>query len=170
MVVHTHGDFIVLFHWETRPSVFLVFHLVTLSWHWANRSFPHPYNAECLARKQLLSILKSLVWVDQGSNPQVSASLIFQNRRRMLYSFEYMLSQTNGLQHLNSSLLRHSMSMGYTPDWVAEWVVSVSHVGRSGNPNLAGSNQDLASSNPVELNDFKIDTCSYLAWRSALLG
>ena len=39
-------------------------------------------------------------------------------------------------------------------------------------PNLAGSNTDHAGFNPgrVKAMTWKIDTCQFLAWRSALLG
>ena len=42
--VCTHGNFIVLLYWETKqlaswPNITLN-HSVTLSWHWANQSFP----------------------------------------------------------------------------------------------------------------------------------
>ena len=43
---------------------------------------------------------------------------------------------------------------------------SVSRVGRSGNLNLAGSSVEPVGSN----NDFKIDTCRFLAWHLAVLG
>ena len=33
-----------------------------------SQSFPYPNNAKCLARKQQVSILKSLVWLDQNSD------------------------------------------------------------------------------------------------------
>ena len=38
---------------------------VSLSWHWANQSLPYLNNAEHWARKQQVSILKSLVRFDQ---------------------------------------------------------------------------------------------------------
>ena len=44
-------------------------HSITLSWHWANQPLLYSNNAEHLARKQLAYILKSLVWLDRGSNP-----------------------------------------------------------------------------------------------------
>ena len=46
-------------------------HPGALSWHWANQPIPYPNNAERLNRKQQVSIFKSLVWLDQGSNPWV---------------------------------------------------------------------------------------------------
>ena len=45
----------------------LLSYSVALSWHWANQSFPYPNNAKHQAREQQVSILKSLVWFDQGS-------------------------------------------------------------------------------------------------------
>ena len=45
-------------------------HYDTLSWHRTNESLTYPKNAECLARKRQVSIIKSLVWLSQlGSNP-----------------------------------------------------------------------------------------------------
>ena len=43
---------------------------------------------------------------------------------------------------------------------------------RSGNLQVAGSNPDLTVFEPwsSQTNDFKIDTCHFLAWLSALLG
>ena len=45
-------------------------HSVILYWHWANQSLPYPNNAESQATKWQVSILKSLVWLNQGSNPR----------------------------------------------------------------------------------------------------
>ena len=39
-----------------------------LSWYWVNQSLPYTNNAERQAREQQVSILKSLVWLDQGLN------------------------------------------------------------------------------------------------------
>ena len=64
MTVHTHCDFIVQPQWDTRLVV--PFHSDALSWHQANQSLPYPNNAEC---HQQVSILKSLVRLDQRSNP-----------------------------------------------------------------------------------------------------
>ena len=59
MWVRTHGKFIVLPHWETGHQHHdLISHSVTLSWHWSNQSIPYPNNAEHLARKWQVSILK----------------------------------------------------------------------------------------------------------------
>ena len=75
LTMHTHADFIVLPHWKPKPPSSgqhydLISHSDTLSWHWANQSLPCPTNAKRQARKQEQSILKSLVWLDQDSNPQ----------------------------------------------------------------------------------------------------
>ena len=43
----------------------LLSHSVSLFWHWTNQSLPYPNNAEHWARKWRVSILKSLVWLDQ---------------------------------------------------------------------------------------------------------
>ena len=72
--VGTHGDFIVLPHWNIRPQA--PWPNITLSWHWAIRSLPYPNNAERLARRWQVSIFKSLVWFDHGSNLWGSNHLI----------------------------------------------------------------------------------------------
>ena len=41
---------------------------------------------------------------------------------------------------------------------------------RSGNSKIAGSSPELVALKPGQTNDFIIDTCCFLAWRSALLG
>ena len=53
-----------------------------LSCNWAKQSLLYPNNAECLAKKRQLLILKSLAWLDQRSNPQGSDSPISQNGRQ----------------------------------------------------------------------------------------
>ena len=81
-------------HTDVSPQPVPPHHSVILSWHWTNQSLPYPNNAVCQARKWQVSILKSLVWFNQGSNQQGwdsntqgSDSPISQHRRRMLYSF-----------------------------------------------------------------------------------
>ena len=44
-------------------------HSVILSLHWANQSLSYPTNAEHQARKRQISIIKSLLWLGQGSIP-----------------------------------------------------------------------------------------------------
>ena len=44
----------------------------------------NPNDAECQARFWQVSILKSLVWLDQGSNPWGSNLMTYQNRRQRL--------------------------------------------------------------------------------------
>ena len=61
---------IVLAHWNNSPRVDMMLHSDTLFWFRANQSLLLPLNAACLAEKQQISILKSLVWPDQGSNPR----------------------------------------------------------------------------------------------------
>ena len=96
----THGDFIVLPHWETRPPAPTPTHS---SWHWA---VPYSSNAERLARKQQLSIVK--LWLNHGSNSWGSDSPIFQSERKMLYSFGHpMWSRQTGTQQ------RHSFTSNY---------------------------------------------------------
>ena len=60
----------------------LISHSVTLSWHWASQSLFFLNNAEHLARKWQVSILKLLVWLNQSLNPQGLDSLISPNRKR----------------------------------------------------------------------------------------
>ena len=76
-------------HWDND----LLSHSVTLSWHWANQSSPYPNNAERQAHERQVSILMSLVWLNQGSNlqgldsnHQGSDSPIFHHAKRTLYS------------------------------------------------------------------------------------
>jgi hypothetical protein len=73
----------------TRPTHLIVFHSAsllkqqsadrhvphsdTLFWFRANQSLLLLLNAVCLAEKQQISILKSLVWPDLGSNPRFNA-------------------------------------------------------------------------------------------------
>ena len=45
-------------------------HSDTLFWFQANESLLYLLNAACLAEKQQIPILKSVVWPDRGSNPQ----------------------------------------------------------------------------------------------------
>ena len=86
------NDLIVLPHWDTRsPAPYLISHTVTLSWHWANQSFPYPNSTEHLARKRQVSFLKSLGWLDQVFNPWDSDSPISQNGKRTLYSFGHVI-------------------------------------------------------------------------------
>ena len=88
VTVHTHGDFIVLLHWYTRPAAIPLNHIIL------TLSQPYPNNAEWQATVQQLSILKSLAWLGQGSkprgaisNPRPSDSSISQNGRRTPYVF-----------------------------------------------------------------------------------
>ena len=55
---------------------------------WANQFLPYPHNAEHLARKWQVSILKSLVWLDQCSNPRTLDS--------KLRSSDSLISQKGG--------------------------------------------------------------------------
>ena len=88
-------NFIVLPHWDTRP-------LVPMTCYPTRSQYPdtgptslnYPNNVKHQARKQQVSILKSSIWFNQGSNLQDpnsnllgSESPISQNGRRTLYSF-----------------------------------------------------------------------------------
>ena len=91
----THGNFIVLPTGKSGHQYHdLISHSVTLSWYWTNQSLPYPNNAEHQDKERQVSMLKSLVWFDQGLKPHgpdlnlwSSDSPIPQNGRRMVYSF-----------------------------------------------------------------------------------
>ena len=61
--------FIVLAHWNNSQRIDMLPHLDTLSWFRAKHSLLFLLNAACLAEKQQIPILLSLVWPNQGSNP-----------------------------------------------------------------------------------------------------
>jgi hypothetical protein len=65
--------FIVLAHWNNSPWVDMSLHANTLSWFQAKQSLLFLLNAVCLAEKQQISILYSMVWPDRGSNPRSTA-------------------------------------------------------------------------------------------------
>jgi hypothetical protein len=65
--------FLVLAHWNYSPQIDMSFHLDTLFWFRANQSLLFLLNATCLAEKQQIPILKSLVCPDPGSNPRSTA-------------------------------------------------------------------------------------------------
>jgi hypothetical protein len=58
------GFFIVLAHWNNSPRVDMSLHSDTLVWFRANQSLLFLLNAACLAEKQQIPILMSLVWHD----------------------------------------------------------------------------------------------------------
>ena len=60
--------FTVLAHWNNSTP-----HSDTLSWFRVNQSLLLFLNAACLAAKQQIPILSSLVWPDRGSNPRSTA-------------------------------------------------------------------------------------------------
>jgi len=62
--------YIVLAHWNNSPRVDMTPHSDTLSCLRANQSLLFLLNASCLAEKQQIPILWSLVWPDRGSNPR----------------------------------------------------------------------------------------------------
>ena len=64
---------IFLAHWNNRPWVDISPHSDTLSWFRANQSLLFLLGAACLVEKQQISILKSLVWSDRGSNEQTTS-------------------------------------------------------------------------------------------------
>jgi hypothetical protein len=65
--------FIVLAHCNNSPRVDMSLHSDTLFWFRANQSLLFLLNAACLAEKQQIPTLKSLVWPDRGSNPRSTA-------------------------------------------------------------------------------------------------
>ena len=78
---------------------YLIFHSVTLSWHWANQSLPCHNNLKHLARKRQVSILKSFVLHDKGSNPPTKSE--YPNLLKRLIG-STPTSYLNGRQTLNS--------------------------------------------------------------------
>ena len=60
--------FTVLAHWNNSTP-----HLDTLFWFRVNQSLLLLLSAACLAAKQQIPILSSLVWPDRGSNPRSTA-------------------------------------------------------------------------------------------------
>ena len=131
-----HSDFIVLPNCETRPPAPWpdIHIIVTLSWCWPNQPLLYPNNAECLTGKQQVSIIKSLVWFDQGSNPWGSDSPISQSGRWMLYSFGQPI--WSGVRKGEGSNLQPLSHIGL--DWVAKWVERPSPI--LVNLNLVGGN------------------------------
>ena len=61
---------IELVHWNTRPWIDMSLKSGTVLWFLSNHSLLFLLNASCLADKQHIQILYSLVWPDRGSNPQ----------------------------------------------------------------------------------------------------
>ena len=59
-----------LSHWNNSPRIDMSLHSNTLFWLWANQSLLFLLNAACLAKKQQIPILQSLVWPNRGSNPR----------------------------------------------------------------------------------------------------
>ena len=117
VTVHTHGDFIVLPHLNTRPPApWPASHSVTLSWHWANQSLPNPNNAKHQARKRQVLILKSLVWLDKvlnlwapDSNLRPLDSLTLQSGRRALYSLRCCITAIMTSSHCSHAVPQASI-------------------------------------------------------------
>jgi hypothetical protein len=66
-------NIIVLAHWNNSPWEDMSLHSDTLFWFWANQSLLFLLNAACLAEKQHIPIVKSLVWPNLDSNPRSTA-------------------------------------------------------------------------------------------------
>jgi hypothetical protein len=62
---------IMLAHWNFIPRVDISVHSDTLSWFKANQYLL--FQAACIAEKQHILILQSLVWPDWNSNPRTTA-------------------------------------------------------------------------------------------------
>ena len=84
----------------------LLSHSVTLSWHWVNQFLHYPNNVEHQARKQKVSIVKSLFWnrpgfekkKDPDSNPWPLDSPTSQNgKRALLLTPIYLLRLVGGI-------------------------------------------------------------------------
>ena len=88
----------------------LIPYSVTLSQHWDNLSSPYLNNAECLTRKQHLSILKFLVWLNKGFRWWGSDSLISKNRRHALFIWFSRLIVMYNCPSIESSPLAILMS------------------------------------------------------------
>jgi hypothetical protein len=69
----TENLLILLAHWNNNMRVDISPHSDTLSWFQANHSLLFLLNAACLAEKQQIPILYSLIWPNQGSNPRSTA-------------------------------------------------------------------------------------------------
>jgi hypothetical protein len=67
-VLDQHNDLflLVLAHWSKSPRSDMSFYSYTLFWLPANKSLLILLNAACLAEKQQMPFLKSLVWLDRG--------------------------------------------------------------------------------------------------------
>jgi hypothetical protein len=61
---------IELVHWNTRPWIDMSLQSDTVFWFLSNQSLLFLLNASCLADKQQIQIVYSLVWPDRSSNPQ----------------------------------------------------------------------------------------------------
>ena len=72
-ILKTSWIFIVLAHWNKSPRWDMSLHSDTLFWVRASQYLLFLLNAACLAEKQQIPILKSLVWPDWGSNPRSTA-------------------------------------------------------------------------------------------------
>ena len=79
--------FIVLAYWSNCQRIDMSFHSDTLSWFRANQTLLlllNQVNAVCLAEKQQIPILQSLVWPNQGSNPRSTTLRLEEN---ILYNY-----------------------------------------------------------------------------------
>ena len=76
----------------------------TQSYYPDNQSFAYPNNAEHQARDRQVSILKSLVWLDQGSEIEQQDNKICNNKKTLLC--EHIIAVHNILQQ--QALMEHA--------------------------------------------------------------
>jgi hypothetical protein len=101
--------FIVLVYWNNSPRVDMWPHSDTLSWIRANPSLLVLLSDACLAEKQQIPILKSLVCTDRYSNPRSIAleenMLTITPSMRLKYDYKYvrrLLASNNNWTIVNS--------------------------------------------------------------------
>ena len=64
--------FIVIAHWNNGLQLVMSLHSNTIFRFWANQFLLLLFSDACLAEKEQISILESLVWPDQSKNPDLS--------------------------------------------------------------------------------------------------
>ena len=82
-----------------------IFNSVNVSWHWTNQFLPYPINTEDQARKRQVSILKSLVWLDQVSKLRIPRCkwLVW-----LKWEAELPISCTGGLHSTNLATIHYA--------------------------------------------------------------
>ena len=96
-------------NWNNSPRVDMSLHSDTLSWLWANQSLLVLFSVVCLAEKQQIPILYSLVWPDRSSNPRFialeSSTLTITPPMRSKFSCS---NNTTGILYIKSVNIIHS--------------------------------------------------------------